>query len=67
MLNGAEKNSYAKNLKRLVSVYQSMLYCFEDEDIIKDFKVICNNIVDRMEQKALTSTGKVNNEASAKQ
>jgi len=67
VLHGGEKNSYVKKMKSLVSIYTSMVNCFEDNDIKKAFQVICTNLVDMLEKKCLTVTVKIDKEDSAKQ
>lgn len=67
VLNGGEKNSYVKKLKNLVTIYNSMLNCFEVEDIKKIFSILCNLVVHEMEQKCLTVTTKIDQEGPARQ
>ena len=67
VLGPKEKNTYAKNLKKLVVIYNSMKNCFSNEDITSSFKQISNCIVETMETKLLTVNIKIDNDAAAKQ
>jgi hypothetical protein len=62
-----EKNQWAKNMKKLVAIYSSMINCFEDSEIKSAFQQISNSLVDTLEKKILTVNIKIENENAAKQ